>query len=231
MVVIPTEIKAQYGTTEGLILLSGEVVGPEGTGLMDVHVQNLNNRQVTVTDNTGFFSIYVHHTHRLRFSAVGYRPFYLEIEVQDDENNLYEVIKMRRETIALDEITITPEEIERATNMMMPQSGEPLFSIGYQGEPGAVKPNVGNPISFLYYWFSRGGKQMRKLEELKKQGKISGQVDDRFESELFWELTGLVGEELEEFKAFCNMSDSFIMYSSEYDFILKVNQCFDEFKN
>jgi hypothetical protein len=71
---------------------------------------------------------------------------------------------------------------------------------------------------------------MRKLEELQKQGKISGHVDERFESELFWELTGLVGEELEEFKAFCNMSDTFIIYSSEYDFILKVNQCFDEFK-
>ena len=224
------EARGQYGTTEGLVLLSGEVVDPDGQGLIDVHVQNLNNRQVIVTDQTGFFSIYVHPTHRLRFSAVGYRPYYLEIEVDEGTIDLYEVIKMRRETIALDEITIKAEEVERATEMMMPPPGEPLFTIGYQGEQMPVKPNLGNPISYLYYWLSKEGKQMRKLEELKKQGKITGDVDARFESELFWELTGLVGEELDEFKEFCNMSDAFIRYSSDYDFIFKVRQCYDEFK-
>lgn len=227
----PLATKAQYGTTQGLILLSGEVVDEEGNGLPDVHIQNMTNKQVTVSDESGFFSIYLHRTHNLRFSAVGYRPFYFIPNENNQASSQYEEIRLTSTTIALSEVTIHSDREERATEMMIPPPGEPLFTIGYQGEQTPVKANAGNPVSLLYYWLSKEGKQQRKLEELLKQEKVQKLVDKRFENEEFWQMTGLVGEELEEFKAFCGMSDLFIISSSDYDFLLRVKDCFSKFKN
>lgn len=227
---LTNQVQAQYGTTEGLILLSGEVLDEEGNALQDVHVQNMGNKQVTVTDNSGFFSIFLHKSHNIRFSAVGFRPTYFTPH-ENSRASLYKVIKLRSKATALNEITIRPDDVERATEMMMLPPGQPLFSIGFQGEQEDFKPGVGSPISALYNLFSKESKQQKKLEELLKQDKLKGLVDERFEREDFWELTGLVGDELEEFKEFCGMSELFIMTATDYEFLFRVKNCFNKFKN
>jgi hypothetical protein len=223
-------VQAQYGTTQGLVLFSGEVVDEEGNGLADVHVQNMSSKHVTVTDRSGFFSIYLHRTHRLRFSAVGYRPFYFSLNEHNPASSQYELITLKSATIALSEVTVHSEKEERATEMMLPPPGKPLFSFGYQGEQTKIKPNVGNPVSLLYYWLSKEGKQQRKLEALLKQEKIKKLVDKRFDSDEFWQITALTGQELEEFKNFCGMSDLFILSASDYEFLLRIKDCYNKFK-
>lgn len=223
-------LQAQYGTTEGLILLSGEVVDENGKPLKDVHIQNMGNKQVTVTDNSGFFSIFLYKDHNLRFSAVGFRPTYFTTKA-NSKSSIYQVIKLRSTSVALNEITVTARKEARATEMMIPPEGDPLFSIGYQGEQKEVKPNVGSPISALYNWLGKEGKQNKKLEELLKQDKIKEIAGKRFESEEFWQLTGLVGPELEEFKDFCGMTDLFLATATDYEFLVRVKACYENFNN
>jgi hypothetical protein len=230
LLLFTNQVKAQYGTTQGLILLSGEVVDDEGNGLKDVHVQNMGNKNVTVTDNSGFFSIYLHKSHNLRFSAVGFRPTYFTPS-ENSRASVYKVVKLRSVATALSEITIRPDEVERATEMMIPSPGEPLFSIGFQGEQEDFKPNIGSPISALYNLFSKDSKQQKKLEELLKQDKLQELYDQRFERDDFWQLTGLSGAELEEFKEFCGMSELFVITATDYEFILRVKSCYDKFNN
>ena len=146
------------------------------------------------------------------------------------EQSVYEVIDLQPLTIALDEVTIKPEEEERATEMMRPPPGEPLFIIGYQGEQKEVKPDLGSPVSLLYYLLSKRGKEIRKLEKVKEQERIAKLVDDRFLTKEFLELTGFSGEEVLAFREHCMMSDAFVIYSTDYEFLVKVQNCLKTYK-
>ena len=93
---------AQYGTTEGLILLTGEIISEDGvTPLPDVHVYNQNNTQVTVSDPSGFFSMYVSKVHVVRFSSVGFEQFYFSIPGDFKGEVYYTQIEMKQKIIPL----------------------------------------------------------------------------------------------------------------------------------
>lgn len=115
--------------------------------------------------------------------------------------------------------------------MMRPLPGEPLFTIGYQGEQEKSKPNVGNPISMLYYWLGKEGKQLRKLAKIQEKEQINELVRARFETEQFLELTGFTGAEVEDFRDHCAMSDDFVILATDYEFLLRVRQCLKDFNN
>ena len=87
-----------------------------------------------------------------------------------------------------------------------------------------------NPISLLYNWLSNEGKQERKLEELLQQEAIKKLVSQRYESDLIWEITGLSGEELNEFKNHCNLPASFVIKASDYELLLRIKECFNNFE-
>lgn len=226
---------AQYGTTRGLILLTGEVQSEGGLRtLPDVHVYNQNNTQVIVTDPTGFFSIYVSKVHVIRFSSVGYDPFYFSIPGDFVGDVFYVNIEMKQSITALRPLTIYGKEEETESMLSRDTGPNPLEHIQLgtlQGEARAIEPTLANPVSLLWDWFSKEGKEKRKLKEILARDEIKSTVDKRFDSELIWELTGLYGNELENFKRYCNLPEGFVIQSSEYDFLLAVKKCYYKYKS
>ena len=226
---------AQYGTTQGLILLTGEVKSEDGiTPLPDIHVLNQNNTAVTVTDATGFFSMYVSKIHVLRFSSVGYEPFYFSLPGDFAGEVYFVTIELKQSITPLKAITIYGET-EKTESMLLRDTGpNPLANMQLgtlRGEARAIEPTIANPVSLLWDWFSKEGKEKRKLKELLALEEVKYSVDKRFESELIWELTGLYGEELENFKRYCNLPEGFVIRASEYDFLLEVKSCYYKYKS
>ncbi len=225
---------SQYGTTQGLVLLTGEILQEDGiTPLPDVHIYNQNNTNVTVSDPTGFFSMYVSKIHVLRFSSVGYDAFFYSIPGDFDGDVYYIHIEMKQSTIALRPITVYGTE-EKTESMLTREVLKPMPGVQFGtlvGEARPVEPNLGNPVSLLWDWFSKEGKEKRKLKELLKQDALRHKVDMRFESDLIWQLTGLYGEELEKFKRYCNLSQNLVLHANEYDFLLTVKTCYYKYKN
>jgi hypothetical protein len=228
-------ILAQYGTTQGLVLLTGEILNEDGvTPLQDVHIYNQNNKQVTVSDPTGFFSMYVSKIHVLRFSSVGYETFYFSLPGDFMGDVYYIQIDMIRKTVALRSITIYGEEekTESILTREKPLNNLENVQLGtLVGEAKPVDPTLENPVSLLWDWFSREGKEKRKLKQILERDEIRATVDNRFESDLIWELTGLYGEELEKFKRYCNLPEGFVINANEYDFLLSVKSCYYKYKN
>ena len=210
------------------ILLSGEVVSPAGTPIAGVHILNTSTNTLSISDENGFFSLTMNKTQVLRFSAVGFRTYYFTIKGKA-EDVMYKRITLQTVTVGLKNVDIVAKEEPRAERFFRPKP-VPAFTWGYQGEQHEVGPNLGNPVSLLYDWLSKEGKQKRKLEELLKEEAVKKLVAKRFESDLFWELTGLTGKELNEFKEYCNLSDHFVATSSDYDFLLKIKKCFNTFE-
>ena len=216
--------------TENYILLSGEIISPAGTPIEGVHILNTNTNQLSVSDENGFFSLTMYKSHILRFSAVGFRTYYFTLKPANKENVIYKRITLQTITIGLKNIDIVAKEEPRSENLFKPKPLSPSFVFGYQGEQHEVKPNLGNPVSLLYDWLSKEGKQKRQLEELLKQEDIRKLVAARYESDIIWELTGYTGAELESFKEYCNLSDYFVTHASDYDFLLHVKSCFNTYE-
>jgi len=221
-------VKAQ-NNSGGYLLLSGEVVSPANTPIDGVHILNTNNNNLAITDNTGFFSLTMHETHVLRISAVGFKTYYYSVKKYNKENLSYVKITLQTVTIGLKNIDIIAKEEPRAEYLFRPKPLPSPFSFGYQGVQHKVKPTVMNPISMLYDWLSKEGKQNRKLEELLKQEEVKKLVANRYESDLMWQLTGYAGPELERFKKHCNLSDYFVTNASDYEFLLKIKDCYNSY--
>ncbi|VAX34907.1 hypothetical protein MNBD_UNCLBAC01-462 [hydrothermal vent metagenome] len=213
----------------GYLLLSGEVVSPASTPIDGVHILNTNTNELSITDETGFFSLSMHKSHVLRISSVGFKTHYYSLKENILEDVSYVKITLQTVTVGLKNINIIAKEEPRAKNMFRPKPIPAPFSFGYQGEQHKVKATALNPISLLYNWLSKEGKQNKKLEELLKQEGIRKLVANRYESDLIWELTGFTGEELIRFKAYCNLSDYFVANSSDYEFLFKIKECYNSY--
>lgn len=225
----------QYGTTEGLILFTGEVIdeGSE-TPLPDIHLLNRNNRNVTVTDPSGFFSMYISKIHVVRFTSVGYEPFYFSIPGGFKGDVYFQRIPLTKRTTPLENVNIYGEPDKTESILSINDIPNPLEGVSYgtlQGEAHEVEPSIMNIASLMWEWWSREGKEKRKLKEILKQDAIREKVDKRFESELIWELTGLYGEELERLKKYCNLPPGYVITANEYDFLLTLKTCYNNYKN
>jgi len=226
---------AQYGTTEGLVLFTGEVLMEDGTTpLADVHVLNRNNRMVNITDPSGFFSMYISKTHVIRFTSVGFESFYFSLPGGFNGDVYYVRIILKQRVTPLKNVTIYGEDEVTKSMLRREEPPNPLEGVTFgtlQGEPHEIGPTLANPMALLWDWFSREGKEKRKLKEILKQDDIRKQVDKRFDSDLIWELTGLYGEEFERFKVYCNLPAGYILTANEYDFLIAVKNCYYKYKN
>lgn len=215
--------------TSGYLLLSGEIITPANTPIDGVHVLNTNTNDLAISDTGGFFSITMHKSHILRISAVGFKTYYYSLKQREIDNISYVTVKLQTVTVGLRNVDIIAKEEVRAENMFRPKPIPAPFTFGYQGVQQDVKPSVFNPISALYNWLSKEGKQNRKLEELLKQEEVKTLIANRYESDLIWKLTGYAGEELEKFKTYCNLSDYFVANSSDYEFLFKIKECYNSY--
>jgi hypothetical protein len=226
---------AQYGTTEGLILFTGEVIDEDSeTPLSDIHLLNRNNGNVTVSDPSGFFSMYISKIHVIRFTSVGYEPFYFSIPGGFKGDVYFHKIALTKRTTPLENVTIYGEPDKTESILSVKEIPNPLEGVSYgtlQGEAHEVEPSLMNIASLMWEWWSREGKEKRKLKEILRKDAIRDKVDKRFESELIWELTGLYGEELERFKRYCNLPQGFVITANEYDFLITIKTCYYNYKN
>lgn len=162
LLLIPCKTVKAQTPAGGFILLSGEIVSPAGTPIKGVHILNTNTNELSISDKSGFFSISMHLSHVLRFSAVGFRTYYFTKKNINTTDISYIRIVLQTVTIGLKNIDIIAKEEERSENLFRPKPLPAPFSFGFQGEQNEVKPTIMSPISLLYEWLSKESKQIIK---------------------------------------------------------------------
>lgn len=213
----------------GYLLVSGEIVNAANTPIEGAHILNTSTNELAISDASGFFSINMHTSHVLRISSVGFKTYYFNLRKAQIPNSSFLKITMQTVSVGLKNVDVVAEKELRATNLFRPKPTPLPFNFGYQGQQKAIKPTVLNPVSLLYNWLSKEGKQNRKLEELLKQEEIRKWIAQRYESDIVWELTGYTGKELEAFKIYCGLTDTFVKNASDYDFLVKIRACYNAY--
>ncbi len=158
-------------------------------------------------DSEGQFNINLEKNDSLVIVSMGYEL--KKIRVSDISEN--SIIFMKKHYITLQEVNINqnfevninlPEDIADNKTNEIP--------IGLRGDafnsPPPVSQILINPLSYLHYMFSQKEISKRKVRKLIEEDKVLSQIYEIYSVEFLQEVTGLSGEKLDNFIAYCNIN-------------------------
>lgn len=220
------------------IELSGTIIEAEtGNAVPYVHVVNKNTRKGSVSNTEGRFWMTMGKTDTVLFSAIGFEPYAFTVKDQVKSDKLIVTIEMNTSTMELQPVKVFAYKDEHALKkaiiaMEVPIEEDrkriqlPGFNYGPTKE---VRPSVLNPISLLHNAFSRDVKEQKKLAQYQQQESYQNLLKAKYNEAVVIELTGLPEDDVKDFMKFCQLPESFIARSSEYEIAVAVNNCLKDF--
>jgi hypothetical protein len=206
------------------IMLSGKVMDEFGSTLVGTHVRNISSDNITVTNLEGAFLLPAQPGDTLQLSNVGFSQLLHVVQLSDFLGELS--LKMTPSITKLNEVTILSlPTLKQFKELIMEQKVKDTAEFWYFGvakpKPKQYKMESGQvhnkflyalvqPTDFLYYNLSKKEKEKRKYYQIQKHQDAKELVEEKFTREWVAEQTGLEGEELTEFIAFCNFSYDYL---------------------
>lgn len=202
----------------------GGVVLETGTSnrVAQVNVRNMRNRTTVTTDLKGEFSIRAQVGDTLMFSKIGYESHTTVLNTLSDI-----LIDLKPGTIRIDAVNIEGKTREQELR-------ESMDSYRRQGVYSEGKPSVlsyvFNPLTALYERFSRSGRQARRFRNYMENEMEALQVDRIFSKYRIVELTGLAGEDLNNFAQLYRPTFDRAQQWNEYDVTHYILTSFRQFE-
>ncbi len=212
--------------------------------ILFAQVINKNMGWGVVSDTLGVFSLSANLHDTLYISAIGYYPTLIEVADSLIRQTRIPEIPLMEQVYELDQVNIyalgTYQQFKyKVLHSNLPQNNTQKINESIQKEiekipkyPMQEQASIplGSPVTAIYMLLSKEGKSLKKFAEAKEQHKIFVLANTRFNREIVAQATGLTGEMLDQFMAFCNPDLEFILHVSEYDIYQKILQDFELFK-
>ena len=178
------------------------------TRLTNVFIRDNNNKQVTITDKNGNFSIKAATGHLLVFNSPGYLPdtLYL-IDV------LFKRVNMVAKTIKLSQVNITATR--EAFN---PQAEYP--EVYEKSKVHAFSPST---------WFSKEGKNARRLKRYFKMEAEERHIDAVFSPAYVGSIVPLKGQDLMNFISLYRPTYAFLRSNNSESIVAYINDSYKKF--
>ncbi len=228
-------------TNENLNLeLSAIVVDTADQAIPFVTVTNLTYHTGAVTDEEGFFFIRFGKEDTLEISAVGYEK--QQLYFGDTATASYHelVVTLSEKTYALENVTVFAYKDEYAFKKALlaldesdlPKAPSKISIPGaYNGPRTEKRPSiVRSPVSFLFDRLSRHAKEERKAQEVAQEYEYRKTLDKKYNKDMIGKITGLKDNKLDEFMAYCRLEDAFVEKSNNYEIIVAINRCYENFQ-
>ena len=175
----------------------------------DVFVRDNQNRQMTITDNKGNFSIRTETGHTLVFSAPGYVSDTLY--VTDFTNKKIELVT---QTIALRQVNINAKRETFDAHKEYPE-------VYTRSKVYPLSPTS---------WFSKEAKDARRLKKYFKHEEEERHVDEVFTMNYVQSIIPLRGQELENFMTLYRPSYAFIKNNNGPSLAVYVNDSYKKYQ-
>lgn len=233
-----------FATKGQRMLIPGQVFDDKGEPVVGAHVRNVSSDNITVTNARGAFQLPLKPGDTLLTTSVGFEP---NIHVFGSGPKGLLIITMQPATTSLDELTVySIPPLDRFKEMIL-ETEVPEDTLGFWYY-GVAKPvfkgdvmvqgkvhkkflyALSQPTSFIYYNVSRTEKEKRKYYQIQQSQGTKLEAEEKFTREWVTEQTGLTGDKLTDFIAFCAFSDDYLatfpLYVIREDMLIK----FEEFK-
>jgi len=196
----------------------------DGHVLIGAHIQNIDAGSLTSTNEDGKFKIPVKVGDTLIISSVGYLT--LAWVAQPDWFRKTEVeFKLPSNTVYLDEVVVGqfPEYLQfkdDLINMNVEDTSFQIFGIPkVVNEPQSENASIGisGPVSAIYKKFSKREKEKRKMQMIERRRHLTTKANLKFTREWVSQNTGLEGDTLTDFIAYCDFSVDYLAGATEFD--------------
>lgn len=192
-------------------ILKGLVVDNSNNGkLTNVFIRDNNTKQVTITNSDGKFEIKTEPGHILIFESPGYVSDTLYVVDMAQKK-----IKLTTQTIALREVTI---------NSTREAAFDPHKE--YPDVYTKSKIYVLSPSS----WFSKEGRDARRLRKYFKTEEEERHVDAVFTREYVGSIVPLKGKDLEDFMTMYRPSYAFLINNNAESLAVYINDSYKKFE-
>ncbi len=232
-----------FSVAQDVHTVKGNVIDLRGKPLENVHVINLNRVIGGITNAKGEFKIKAVANDTLHFSILGFKS--IKIKVTHDWIKFGgNTVELTESAYALEEVLIYPHKLTgflEIDTKYIPTNDAKRYSIsslskGYESGkkgPSGINKVLGaifNPADLLYKTFSKKGKQMRKLRQMKKDDNIRKILSQKFDRELLCSFLKIAPEELEDVLGQCNYSEQFIKTANDLQILDAISGCYEEYK-
>ncbi len=229
---------AQHESSD-LISLNGEVVNAsDNSPVPFVHIINTSTSKGTASNSEGRFSIQMSATDTLLFSAIGFEKYVFTLVEDIETKSINMTIVLDGSSMELEPVKIFAYKDEQSfkraiINMDVPEEKSNRMQLDgfYYGPRKESKISaLNNPISFIASRISKKEKEKRKYAKVTAEyDKWIANVYQKYNPQLIQEITLLPEDQVEDFMKFCKLSDSFISLSSEYEVVVAIHRCLDEY--
>lgn len=199
-----------YGFSYGQILKGTVSESGSGNKMDNVFVHDVNNRQMTITDKNGNFSISTEVGHTIVFESPGYASDTMYLV-----NMAPKKIKMVEKTIALREVTV------KASKNKAPFDPQAEYPEVYTKS----KVYVLSPTT----WFGKDARDARRLKKYFRTEQQEREVDEVFNRSYVSSLVPLKGQELDNFMTLYRPSYAFVHSNSAGSMTVYINDSYKKY--
>jgi hypothetical protein len=209
-----------------VIRITGTVYDPGNKGAIpNLMVVNKRTQQGYFGYNTGYFEIQAFKSDTLIIAATGFTT--LKISFRDSAD--VESFEVR---IPLRKLEINLKPVEIFTRRDLEEIQKDIESLGYNDNDYQLEgvDAFSSPITALYQAFSRRERNIRKVAEMRNDDRRRALLKELFRKYVDNDIIQLNNEDFDDFVDFCEVSDSFLKNSTQYDFIMYVKKKFEVFR-
>lgn len=176
-------------------------------------------------DQRGKFSLQVQPTDSLLFSITGYQ--FTKVLLGDSARKAEYNLNVS--------LILKPVKL-RTFEVKAPKTFDQILADLEKAEKSKVHhtTSVGNaiesPITFLYMQFSREGKSIRKISELRAEDAKQALIKELFTRYMLAYIIDLDEKDMDDFIAFSGLTNTYNLFDTEYELVVYVKNRFVDYK-
>jgi hypothetical protein len=215
------------------LLLKGYVLGSDTNNTIPLaNILKKPNGDRFISNRYGAFGIQVLETDTLIFSVIGYQNYVLPV-AKYVQNNYTDPIRVRLKptTYRLKEAEINYHQKKRdslARQAATILKKSPLLN-NYSHYQSWVSGSSGSMVTDMFASSNKKLQEYNKLQRLIELYHEQEMVDARYTNDIIKRTTKLPDDKIMAFKKYCNMPHYFILNATDYDLVLAIKNCYQDY--
>jgi hypothetical protein len=219
-----------YGATAQVrdttsIVVRGELRDEMDQPIPNAIIINRSTKKGSFGKPNGSFELKCQRGDTIAITSLGFQTRYVTYTDSIFSQSFKLKLYLENRTYMLAEVEVfAPRDLE--------QIQEDIEKLGYDEKDYMLSGinAVQSPITFLYQQFSRKERSKREVAFLENDDRKRELLKELFRLYVDYEIIALDDEQFDDFITYLNVSDEFLIQSSQYDFLVFVKDRFRDYK-
>lgn len=224
LVFIAYGVAAQVRDTTSIIV-RGELRDEMDQPIPNAIIINRSTKKGSFGKPSGSFELKCQRGDTLAITSLGFQTRYVTYTDSTYSENFKLKLYLETRTYMLSEVEVfAPRDLE--------QIQEDILKLGYDEKDYMLSGinAAASPITFLYQQFSKVERSKRQVAYLENEDRKRELLKELFRLYVDYEIIALDDEQFDDFITYLNVSDEFLIQSSQYDFLVFVKDRFRDYK-